>query len=90
MRQLGATTQFISRKDLGKFTTWGDLWENIAPDDYALKRDDKFLVKVVKQKLKDKKWKWLRVVKIPDNIKWFVASNDSGREWIAENHRTWS
>jgi hypothetical protein len=30
----------------------------------------------------------LKIVEIPDDVKWHVAEYD-GLEWIAENHRTW-
>ena len=31
----------------------------------------------------------LKVVEIPDDVKWHVAEYD-GSEWVAENHRTWT
>lgn len=30
----------------------------------------------------------LRIVEIPDDVKWFIAEYD-GKEWVAEAHRTW-
>lgn len=31
----------------------------------------------------------LKVVEIPKYVKWHIAEYD-GREWVAEDHRTWS
>ena len=30
----------------------------------------------------------LKIVEVPDDVKWHIAEYD-GREWVAENHRTW-
>ena len=30
----------------------------------------------------------LRIVEIPDNVKWYIEEYD-GVEWVAEEHRTW-
>lgn len=35
------------------------------------------------------KYAELRVVEIPDDVKWHIAEYD-GNEWVAEDHRTWS
>jgi len=58
--------------------------------DNDIPRDDKNLVKVVK-KLKEKandKYANLKIVKIPDNIKWTIGEYD-GMESVEENHRIW-
>lgn len=31
----------------------------------------------------------LKVVEVPDDIKWHIEEYD-GKEWVAEDHRTWS
>ena len=31
----------------------------------------------------------LKVVEIPDDVEWHIAEH-AGKEWVAENHRTWS
>ena len=31
----------------------------------------------------------LKIVEIPDGVDWIIEEYD-GREWVAENHRTWS
>jgi len=55
-----------------------------------IERDDENLIKVVK-KLKEKAngdCAELKIVKIPENIKWHIHEYD-GSEHIAENHETW-
>jgi hypothetical protein len=55
-----------------------------------IKRDDPTLVQVVKE-LKKKAsgaCAYLKVVSIPDDVKWVIAEYD-GAEWVAEEHRTW-
>lgn len=32
----------------------------------------------------------LKLVEIPDDIDFIICSDDDGREWIAEKHRTWN
>jgi len=57
----------------------------------SMKRDDPTLVQVVKE-LKKKAsgvCATLKVVSIPDDVKWEIEEYD-GLEWIAEVHRTWS
>jgi hypothetical protein len=31
----------------------------------------------------------IKVVEVPDGVNWEIHESDDGREWIAENHRTW-
>lgn len=31
----------------------------------------------------------LKVVEIPDDVKWYISTDDYGREAIEEKHRTW-
>ena len=32
----------------------------------------------------------LKIVEIPDDIEWQIEQdNETGREWVAEKHRTW-
>lgn len=60
-------------------------------DEYQFDRDDKILVHVVEQ-LKEEAngvHASLKVVEIPDDVKWFVDEYD-GRECIREAHRVWS
>ncbi len=56
-----------------------------------LDRDDPDLVTVVEQ-LGTRANDWasdLKVVEIPDDVQWHIREYD-GREWVAEDHRTWS
>ena len=57
---------------------------------YDLERNDPILVQVIEE-LGDKangNYSELRVVKIPDDVKWHISEYD-GMEHVAENHRTW-
>lgn len=55
-----------------------------------IKRDDPTLVQVVKELKKKANGACasLKVVSIPDDVKWIVLEYD-GAEWVAEQHRTW-
>jgi len=56
-----------------------------------ISRDDPALISVV-QELKEKangKYSKLKIVSIPANVKWQIENYD-GKEWVAEEHRTWS
>ena len=66
--------------------------ENII-DDWNIDRTDSALVKVVEtlgEKSGHGKNCKLKVVEIPDDIKWYIDDrNQGGGEFIAEEHRTW-
>lgn len=55
-----------------------------------IKRNDPFLVEVVEElgEAADGSFAELKVVEIPDNVEWEIEEYD-GKEWIAEQHRTW-
>lgn len=55
-----------------------------------LKRDDPILVRVVEElgRLANGNFADLKVVQIPDDVKWVIEEYD-GREWVAEKHRIW-
>lgn len=58
--------------------------------DVDLPRTDRDLVDCV-ELLGDKSWgrnAALKVVMVPDKVEWHIQEQD-GREWIAEDHRTW-
>lgn len=64
--------------------------DKLAFSQYDIKRDDKYLIKVVKEFGKES-WGYfsvLEIVKIPDDIKWEIEEYD-GMEHISEVHRTW-
>ena len=58
--------------------------------DVDLPRTDRDLVDCV-ELLGDRSWgrnAALKVVIVPDKVEWHIQEQD-GREWIAEDHRTW-
>lgn len=59
--------------------------------DRDLCRADPVLVQVVEElgELADGRYATLKVVEIPDDVKWQIEEYD-GSEWVAEKHRTWS
>jgi hypothetical protein len=59
--------------------------------DRNIPRDDPALVQTVEElgSKADGHFAKLKVVKIPDDVVWYVEEYD-GVEWIAEKHRTWS
>ena len=66
--------------------------ENII-DEWTFDRSDPDLVKVVEtlgEKAGHGKKCKLKVVEIPDGIKWYIDNREQGGgEYIAEEHRTW-
>ena len=65
--------------------------ENLV-DDWTFDRSDPDLVKVVEtlgEKSGHGKNIKLKVVEIPDDVKWYIETSDQGFEWVAECHRTW-
>jgi hypothetical protein len=66
--------------------------ENII-DDWNIDRTDSALVQVVEtlgEKAGQEKYIKLKVVEIPDDVKWYIANHHHGDgEYIAEEHRTW-
>ena len=66
--------------------------ENII-DDWNIDRTDSTLVQVVEtlgEKAGQGKYIKLKVVEIPDDVKWHInRSETNGGEYIAEEHRTW-
>ena len=61
-------------------------------DDTVLARDDKDLVAMVEDmgEKVEGKYSELKVVEIPDDVRWHISNDDAGQEWVAENHRTWN
>lgn len=58
--------------------------------DREIPRDDIHLVQVVEElgPEADGRYAALKIVEIPDNVKWEIDEYD-GLEWVAETHRTW-
>jgi hypothetical protein len=61
------------------------------PDWYwwDIERDDPILIEMVERGQVNGQFSDLKVVEIPDDVKWQIEEYD-GNEWIAEVHRTWS
>lgn len=62
----------------------------VLDETYEYNRNCPYLVQVV-ETMKKKSWgrcAELRVVEIPDDVKWYIHEYD-GNEHIAEEHRTW-
>lgn len=61
-------------------------------DYYDIPRDCEHLVKVVTQlgSKANNRYSQLKVVEIPQDVVWQIDEYDSGVEWVAEVHRTWS
>ena len=59
--------------------------------DRDIKRNDPALVEVVNElgEKADGAYSELKIVDIPDDVEWIIEEYD-GKEWIAEDHRTWS
>jgi hypothetical protein len=61
-------------------------------NEYDIERNDPALVRVVEElgDVANSNYSSLKVVEIPDDVKyWFIVEYD-GKEHIAEDHRTWS
>lgn len=62
----------------------------LSPYDFCYDRSDVDLIAVIEE-LGDKAnamFSSLKIVEIPDDVKWHVAEYD-GSEWVAEDHRKW-
>ena len=79
-------------KDFCTFYKNDESDENII-DDWNIDRTDSALVKVVEtlgEKAGQGKYIKLKVVEIPDDVKWYIENHHQGDgEYIAEEHRTW-
>ena len=69
--------------------------DEVKDDNYFserdIKRNDPALIEVVEElgKKADGYFSELKIVEIPDDIKWIIEEYD-GKEWIAEDHPRWS
>ena len=78
-----------NKNDLGDETIADKLYGDGYFDDDSIERDDKNLIRVVKE-LRKKAGYETKIVQIPDDIKWYVTETEDGHEYIEEEHRTWS
>jgi len=56
--------------------------------DWDIERNDPCLVEVIEELGVNGCYGNLKVVEIPDDVKWIIQEYD-GLEWVAEQHRTW-
>jgi len=68
------------------------MMELLLPDEsqFNVDRSDPYLVKIVEYlgEAASSEFSELRIVEIPDGVKWHIEEYD-GKEWVAEDHRTW-
>jgi len=57
-----------------------------------IKRNDESLIYIVEThgELINDSYSNLKIVEIPDDVKWHIGEGEMGGEWIYEEHRTWS
>jgi hypothetical protein len=69
-----------------------DLDEHPTFQWYSIDRDDFDLVCIVETMGENAQSSYctLKIVEVPDDADWVLHTDDSGVEWIAERHRTWS
>lgn len=76
-------------KDLGEKTN--ELPDKFYFSDSGIPRDDLDLIKVIEELGSEANGKYasLKIIEIPDNIKWYINEYD-GNETVEEEHRSWS
>lgn len=73
------------------YELWLSKKEMSSQYDGDIPRDDKALVAVIRE-LGDSangRFAELKIIEIPDDVKWHIEEYD-GKEWVAEDHRTWN
>ena len=81
------------QKDRDSQTRLGDnIMVNGKPffDRYDIERDDPALVAVVRRLGSEANGDYatLKIVEVPADVDWYIDDYD-GKEWVAEQHRTW-
>ncbi len=64
-----------------------ETYEKITLPSFENDRSNPILIKYVEE-LKDDYDNGLKIIEIPDNVKWHISGN-AYSEWISEDHRTW-
>jgi len=84
--------KFIKHNTSSDFTLYYKdcIGEDNLFEERDLKRDDPELIEVVKtlKKKANGQYANLKIVSVPDDVKWFIQEHD-GCEWVAEEHRVW-
>lgn len=75
----------IVTKYFGETCTWQDIYSDANFNEREIDRTDENLVKSIEE-LKPSN---LKVVEIPDDVKWYIYESEEGHESIHEEHRTW-
>jgi len=75
----------------GTYKEYNKKYDKISLDSRPADRTDKNLIKVVEELGEEASGKFakLKVIKIPDGIKWVIDEYD-GRESVEEEHRSWN
>lgn len=82
----------LLKKDVGKVITNYEEYFDAAGSEYAVYfdanqyRTDPLFIQLVEKYNPQT----LKVIEIPDEVKYWIRDNEMGGEYIAEQHRTWS
>ena len=76
---------YLVTKDLGIIAKHSDIISELLFDGNKIDRTDLNFVKVVEE-LKPYN---LKIVEIPDDVKWYICTSEEGYETIHEEHRIW-
>lgn len=78
---------------------WSTCYDGVAVKDLkiykfiedSVERNDPYLVKMVEElEMTKDEDNELKVIEIPDDVKWIIGSADGSGEWVEERHRIWS
>ena len=75
----------ITKDNLGEYASFDDIINSSYFEIDMIERDDIFLIKAVEEINPN----YLKILEIPDDVKWYIHESDSGVESIHEEHRVW-
>lgn len=78
-------TYNIVNKYFGETCTNKEIYSDAMFDERGIERTDENLIKAIDE-LKSTN---LKVVEIPDDVKWYIHESEEGYESIHEEHRSW-
>lgn len=70
------------------------IWNEFYPG-LDIDREDPILIQMVEEgyindiDYRNDEYKELRIVEIPEDVKYYISELENGYEYVAENHRTW-